>query len=524
MDDDTEVLDWGNEEDELQTGHFQDDGRDDEEDAVSLGGDEDDAHDFIAYQAHSTQDTAPVSSSQTPQHFQSEPSPQPSAHERDFSQSGRDSPSKRSQSSSFGQLKHALPPKPVLVAPEYVRPTPPQTSTLAGPMVLRDRRSNGHAKGDSHSNDDSLPPEWEVRHPRTGGNRDVYYYNVKTHESTWVRPAAAGAGRSSPSKDRELSAPRSPLSVLPDTITRSQPSDRNSATRGRRRRRPSDSLTFGDRHYRPGEAAESASGVDDLAVSRPRDRPVSPTGGTDRRARSLTPPRDSDISGYARRPRSRSPSPLGHTTRRDTQREVMPSRLSPTLERDRDRTRGYSNTSAEDTRSASPDGRSQRGRRLPVDLSPPRPPSHLQDQNDRRNDSREWSSAPHSTLSASYPPTSRIRRLYSFRGGGCLCCGRLEKPRESSYTVPPIFLRLCPCSHLGRFSWNPFFSHSSLYAYPSGLNIPCSPSLCYRVQITFTRQRSPIQVQTQVGHMGSRIREHPQSPSQSPKPGRPTAR
>lgn len=432
-------MDWGNEEDEQQTGYLQNDGREDAEDAVSLGGDEDDDQDLSVFQQHSVAELDATLPASPPQQSQTEPpSSQTSRHDPDLSQSSLtpDSPqhSKRSQTSSFAQLKHALPPKPVLASADYARAAPPQTSTLAGPMVQRDRRSNGHG---SHDQTDSLPPDWETRVSKTGGGE--YFYNNKTHESTWARPVAA-SGHSSPAKDRETSAAQSPPPSVNDRSQTSDRNERNPAARGRKQRRRSSpgTMTFDDRHYRPGEPTSSAPSADDRGAPRPRVRQSSPDVVADRRPRSLTPPRR-DTDRNARRPNSRSPSPVGRNTWRDAQRDVQPSRLSPPPERGW--ARGQNSVSLEGTRSPSPDNRAQRNRRPPNDVSPPRHLSHTQDQNDRRIDPREWSST-HSTLSASYTPTSRIRRLYSSRGGGCLR-GRLKKPRELRYIGMLPFLRLC---------------------------------------------------------------------------------
>lgn len=437
---DEETLDWGNEEDEQ---HILGAGVEDAEDAVSLGGDEDDGQDFAAYQSGSAQDAEVTHSEFTDHHDRFEASSQQSRSEREPSRATA-SPhhhSRRSQSSSFGQLKHALPPKPVLVAPEYARTAAPQMSTLAGPMVLSQRRSNGHTKGDSDSLDaaELLPPDWEVRRPRNGG-QDVYYYNVKTHESTWARPGAATGGGFSPLKDREQPSARSPRSTAPDHSTPSQTSDRNSSGRGRRQKRRAspDALTFGDRHYRPGEATVLAAAPDDLSA--PQSRAKSPVVADDRRFRSLSPAQRT--SDYGRRPYARSPSPANRDAWRDSQRDAPQSRLSPSVEREH-WTRGP-NMPVENLRSASPDGRTQRGRRTNIDASPSRHVPHAQDQNDRHSDPRELSSAPHSTLSASYPPTSRIRRLYPSRGGGCQYYDRLQKPREWNHSVPLSSLGLSP--------------------------------------------------------------------------------
>lgn len=135
MEEEVDVVDWGNEEDELQTAHMQGDGREDAEDAVSLGGDEDDGQDFAAYQSHIAQDQQISQYASSPPQSQLDNLSQQDRQDYILSQSSHttESPqhSRRSQSSSLGQLKHALPPKPVGFSPEFVRPAAPQATTLA---------------------------------------------------------------------------------------------------------------------------------------------------------------------------------------------------------------------------------------------------------------------------------------------------------------------------------------------------------------------------------------------------------
>ncbi|CAL1708504.1 unnamed protein product [Somion occarium] len=390
MEEDTEVLDWGNEDDEQQvqgshgSHHLQkrSDARDDAEDAVSLGGDDDDLQDFSAYQSRPERDVEkiqPLSSKRV-----STPQPQQnSQNKRDLQRehsgstqiSSRQAESPqlgRSQSLSMTKLTHALPPKPVLVVPDVV-PSPPHASTLASSMVHRDRRSNGLGRGKSASVEagDRLPADWEIRHPR-GGGREAYYYNVKTHESTWTRPD--GTGRVSPTKDRD-SVARSPLRGVDDG-TRSQGLARV-APRKEPKRQVSpapnlDGLSYEDRHYRPGDSSNSMNTGDRKEERAPR--PQLPRTLDDRRPRSVTSPRR-DV--HLRRGLSRSPSPVNDTWR--GARDEFRSR-SPVPDRTRGRPR------KEDTRSPSPEIRPSRGRRQRADIEPPL----AQDQAIRRGISREW--------------------------------------------------------------------------------------------------------------------------------------
>ena len=423
MEEDSELLDWGNEDDESQaqasySSHYSQRNSivHDTEDAVSLGGDDDDLQEFSAYQSGPIQNTEQYSlpkssrSSLSPLRHQTPP-PNRREHSGSPDKYSRrnDSPSLiRSQPLSMAKLTHALPPKPVLASASIAR-SPPLASTLASSMIQRDRRSNGQSRGKSVSVEasDGLPPDWEVRYPRSGG-REAYYYNVRTHESTWTRPQAS-VRVASPAKDSKDSRARSPSRGADDSV-HSQVLPKTAPRKDAKRRASSpaaatNEMTYEDRHYRPGDS--SANAHTDRA-SRPQARPLSP-------ARSQTPPRR-EVN--ARRDYSRSPSPANDSWR--------------PAARDEDRSWGRSRN--EDNRSLSPDTR-PRGRRPRADLEPPL----VQDEPIRRDHSREWPA--HSTLSASYPPCppcpSRTRRLCSSRGGGSFC-ESIKKPRGSSYAIVPL--------------------------------------------------------------------------------------
>ncbi|KAI0824905.1 hypothetical protein BC628DRAFT_1275010, partial [Trametes gibbosa] len=226
MDDDAERVDWGNDDDELQpppesyagysprqaTGGYT---GEDAEDAVSLGGDDEDEREFYA---HHTTESAPggniLAKSSTA--MQSHPkrdgqrqSSTSSQHARAPSQSKNpDSPNgglRRTHSASNlpPPLTHALPPKPAVAPPPHFRPpSPAGPGILASAMVHRQKKLNGTGKVNASSDGgDPLPPDWEIRHSRN--DAEVYYFNVKTDESTWVRPKLPPSGRSSPIKDHE---------------------------------------------------------------------------------------------------------------------------------------------------------------------------------------------------------------------------------------------------------------------------------------------------------------------------------
>ncbi|KAI0784119.1 hypothetical protein C8Q75DRAFT_411688 [Abortiporus biennis] len=506
MEDDAELLDWGNEDDEQQAfdvSRHQEahaaNPHDEGEDAVSLGGDEDDLQDLAAFQAkyeQNDEEPLPLASRLSlPAQDSEEQAADSSSSSRNRSDTQRESSHKMSRRNSSAtkrmlpppNLTHALPPKPVLVAPSFPLTSPPQASTLASSMIARDRerRLNGHSKGASNEVD-SLPPDWEVRYPRNGG-RDPYYYNTRTHESTWTRPATQNSGRSSPSKNRDTSVVKStrgrsprPTAVLDDAL-RAQLSDRS----GRRReakRIPSptdgDSMTYEDRHYRPGEPSpHAATPHDDRREERPPIRlPVralSPRPTDERRSqRSDTPPRrENRSSEFVRRDFS-PPSPTLAGSRGEIQR------LSPNTTRGRDYHRN--------DRSLSPIPQ-QRARRPPHDvdhqLTPP-----PQDRNSRST--REWSA--HSTLSASsHPTTSRAWRHRSSLGGGYMHihCACLEKPWELSnavlYIFPSTSSRFLDALH-GPFS---FLSPPLSFMFMSSISILMRLVLAFsycRAQITTT--------------------------------------
>ncbi|TFK89246.1 hypothetical protein K466DRAFT_487200, partial [Polyporus arcularius HHB13444] len=241
VDDDGERLDWGNDDDEPQNGSEQYTGYsprqstggytgapEDAEDAISLGGDDEDEREFYANhsseQAPGTHLTKQSSFASHPGRRDGQrlsattPSRTPSRAKNSESPS-RDSRPPNSASSTGklppAPLIHGLPPKPVLVPPLFEQPTEP--GILASAMLHnKPRKSNGTVKGvPAPDGGDPLPPDWEIRYPR-GGGKDVYYFNLKTEESTWTRPRLqVTSGRSSPTKIREngsaqLSGRRSP--------------------------------------------------------------------------------------------------------------------------------------------------------------------------------------------------------------------------------------------------------------------------------------------------------------------------
>ncbi|KAI0341393.1 hypothetical protein BDW22DRAFT_1303733, partial [Trametopsis cervina] len=211
MEEDTEVLDWGHDDDELNEaqvagalGYKQiPDGFEQEDDAVSLGDDEEE--DIFPYKQASQDDTAtippstPRASTSSQQNGNTKQRDVYRAESVSSQKSSRqnESPTLR-RTQSVGKMVHALPPKPIVATPVVVH-SPPALTTLASAMG---RKLNGHGKAESTPQILSLPPDWEERYPRDNG-REPYYYNVRTHKSTWVHPGAPSSGTDSPAKDLE---------------------------------------------------------------------------------------------------------------------------------------------------------------------------------------------------------------------------------------------------------------------------------------------------------------------------------
>ncbi|KAG1741555.1 uncharacterized protein EDB91DRAFT_334598 [Suillus paluster] len=259
LEDETEVLDWGNEEEDRSFGE-QDPSlaAEDAEDAVSLGGDEDD--EFLTYQSRVSQDTTTQrtqSPSKTVHH--------PEKHQ-EIAATGADARAKAPEHDrpktparlqetqtvpepspalnrqlSFGKLTHALPPKPIVSSVPFMHPSHPSIieATAMAARVDRDKKNGIVSKPATFESGDALPPDWEVRHPRNG--RGVYYYNSRTKESTWTRP-----GSSTSARDRRVPDDTRDIAII------SKPDDSLTSRIGR-----SEAVTilsYDDRHYRPGES------------------------------------------------------------------------------------------------------------------------------------------------------------------------------------------------------------------------------------------------------------------------------
>ena len=210
MNDDHEV-DWGNDEDDtlLSRPYFDSVGMDhtsggvetdDVEDAVSLGGDEEE--EFAAYGArsneqntlsadrfqtiHSKRDTRRRSASvgrRTPRKEMSQVQPEPLPP----------SPQPETRQTT---LTHALPPKPVVSS--SIRPPP--STTAASPMSLprKERRSNGNT---TKKSDDASLSDKETKSSRTAG-RESRHRDSNADESEWTRPGSNATDSQPPHRDK----------------------------------------------------------------------------------------------------------------------------------------------------------------------------------------------------------------------------------------------------------------------------------------------------------------------------------
>ncbi|KAF8880063.1 hypothetical protein BD779DRAFT_1676116 [Infundibulicybe gibba] len=318
MEDENEVLDWGNEDDEHQESHKRGlvsdldrrgsgDGED-VEDSVSLGDDEE--QDFYPYREPSGGNGATTNGEHNSNPFSSSPrTEQPSRQARRDSSAHSQKPSsvvgtppKQRQQQSPGlqrsqpRITHALPPKPVVANVPFLHPSHP--SIVEATAMSRSAARNDSSKKNNNTtsaprslsvDQDTapLPPHWEARQPRSGG-REVYFYNTLTHESTWSRPVSSnpnlppnpprsahrrsssvslGARPQSPPRPDQSQSFRStrPPPQLDIEFTDAQSSVTQAVTSST----ASAALSYEDRHYRPAGAEAAPLSVD----VRPRRNP-----------------------------------------------------------------------------------------------------------------------------------------------------------------------------------------------------------------------------------------------------------
>jgi hypothetical protein len=488
MEDDTEILDWGHEEEE---GDFVGSEQhsftaDDAEDAVSLGGDEED--EFLTYQSRVPQGAThrghspPKNSQQTMvrqeaarSHAEAHRPSQLHQHqeEQQMERANSGTPQKHKntpnspaseqspllkRTHSHGKLTHALPPKPVVSSVPFVHPSHPSIieATAMASRAERDKRNGVASKPVTHDTSDPLPPGWEVKYPRSG--RGVYYYNIHTQECTWTLPtsAATRVQRSQRSDRRE------------DPIDKPLPSKSDEALISRVGRSDGD-MSYDDRHYRPGDDGRRE---DRLATSThlitgdtyiPDTYVPGQRNGRSSPAPSRT--RDSDLGPPPRRPTS--PAGSYGDSIQGSYREVP----------------AVSTLSAEDRTWVARDI-------VPVE----RPREHKERDHDSAPSDHEYRSLPRdtdrsstlSTLSASSaPPTPRTGRLCSSRGGGrsITQTSRETLGVELRHTISCSFLFdfFLAWTH-GRSSWTPIFPFTTSLLYMSSFVSPL-PYLFFRTEV-----------------------------------------
>ncbi|KAH7924366.1 hypothetical protein BV22DRAFT_1035176 [Leucogyrophana mollusca] len=421
--DDTEALDWGNEEEErgMDYDERRESAAEDAEDAVSLGGDEED--EFLTYQSRLQQganqggqtpprpahhaeklDTAEQEPVARGRRSERQRSSTPHKSRWDSQSASEQSPMlKRAQ--SFGKLTHALPPKPVVSSVPFVHPSHPSIieATAMATRLDHEKRGNGViTKSHSHEGADALPPDWEMKHPKSG--RGVYYYNSRTQVSTWTRPANTTPSLSVREKDKdrpqpiELHAPEERR----DKVLSTKSAEPVISSRSGRTDTDKD-LSYDDRHYRPGESGSRDERPTPQVHVRQVDSYQPP--------RSPSPPprhREDDRSQLNRRP----PSPVGSFGDRDrarSSRRDNPRASSPISLADR-----YWVPSQEPAPADRPIVPRERERKR--DTEEPLPSAERERRNLPRDADR---SSTLSTLSASsHPPTYRPWRFCSSQGGG----------------------------------------------------------------------------------------------------------
>lgn len=259
-----EELDWGHEEDDYQPydtrrsreniGEPRHHPDEDCDDTVSLGGDEEDLGVVYAYQSRSYQEKSKTF--EVSRHHNRD-------HHRESSHSSTRQPSHLSpphSSHQHAKLMHALPAKPVATNPS-VAVAQSQLLEASSMVNGRDRDRRNSIKKPTG---EPLPPDWEIRHPRSGGT-EVYYYNTRTHESTWALPTLTPPKGS---RERNESANGTSHQSIVRSRARS-PSHGHAPPPKSRTEPPPEDLSFDDRHYRPTEVPTPGSRVEHVLPQKP---------------------------------------------------------------------------------------------------------------------------------------------------------------------------------------------------------------------------------------------------------------
>ena len=368
MEEDNEILDWGNEDDEhheiLRRPPFNNDQQDelDAEDTISLGDEDEDNQEYLSYRSegingHPSNVSESQSRPPTPtqqmtagakqesQKFSGEVShekpstPLKSCSTEDSPRRKRDSRDRASPQRSQlnpGRLTHALPPKPMTTkVPPYLPPSHPSI-VEATSMIISSRaggrevkKINGVSSVTSiSSTTDELPHNWEYRESRSGGGK--YYYNRETHQCTWEKPVNSSVPSRAESRNRRRRSSsagrrhRTPPDSNPHQSQTSRPtrssahmaSDREMDDTTKCSPLDPNSLSYEDRHYRPGGEPPSVSAA---VLSEAVNSRVSSQSRYDRMPPASPPP-------FRRRARSASPHESRATYLHEKEEEYHSSR------------------------------------------------------------------------------------------------------------------------------------------------------------------------------------------------------
>lgn len=258
MADENEILDWGNDEDDHLDLPPAFSYPADDDDAVSLGDDEEPVYDDYLQDTvnrHSesmqndlfvdrnTEETAnqSFSTSQDAGDFSTRQSANPESPHGKGRRDRNTSPNVR----QAPRLTHALPPKPqttVSFIPSSRHSVVEATAMAAAVRDAKKAKANGAVPYTNSSKEVEVMSPWEIRTSRSSG--DTFYFNTETEESTWnlsdvTRHRLRGEGESVSSRERTLTSP---------SVDRYQPPQ---PSRSVEKIAQSD-LSFEDRHYRPG--------------------------------------------------------------------------------------------------------------------------------------------------------------------------------------------------------------------------------------------------------------------------------
>ncbi|KAH6909442.1 hypothetical protein BKA70DRAFT_1561685 [Coprinopsis sp. MPI-PUGE-AT-0042] len=459
MDDDNELLDWGNEDDEQNQAPSTivgDDG--DNDDAVSLG-DESEAESPPSTQRNDEEPSQTVTAT-APDEAERPQTPAPSASRSrrpEDTQSSRNESPGRATTTTPGRLTHALPPKPaVVLAVPVVSTTAKATSMKAASGRSSTSRANDTptlvAKNLASTTDSDLPPDWEILH---SSKKEIYYWNTKTKESSWVRPTtSSSASDSRPRGESARAVTSSPtLAKRPPLSPHRVPSHREEPPK-----RVADTLSHDDRYYRPGEnerlareprgssrreeprltAADSSRDQHSSSRARLTEPPASesrrePAAGSRRGARDPEPSSgrhrryddEPDVSSSGPAQQQQRPVRYGYPTQEDNREDAWARAQQQQQHSDRSDARRPEPQSYNNNNSSQNESVAAPPRRRPSG-SPPPTQRHPAAYPERRDDRRE-------DLSDGPAASEARRRERASRFGPSKIEDPVQRPREYNY-------------------------------------------------------------------------------------------